>query len=64
MLLVSVFVLLTLTGTIRRRHGGFSHRRQGAAILLDLVHAHRTVPHGVFMVVDRRRAANNNLRML
>lgn len=53
--------LSRLTGTIGRRQRGFPDGRQGAAVLLNLVHAHRTIPHCVFMVVDRRRAANSSL---
>lgn len=55
---------LVLTGTISRRQRGFPDRRQGAAVLLNLVHAHRTIPHCVFMVVDRRRAANSSSGVL
>lgn len=58
-LLVSQFVS-ELTGSVSRRHWGFSDRRQRAAVLLNLVHAHGTVPHCIFMMVDSRRAANNN----
>lgn len=53
-----VCVSLSLTSTICGRQRGFPNRWQGAAVLLNLVHAHRTVPHCVFVVVDCWRAAN------
>ena len=46
-----------LTGAVGRGERGLPHRRQGAVVLLDLVHAHGTVPHGVLVVVDGGRAA-------